>query len=217
MERRIAIGIQRFDTLRENNYFYIDKTDFIREWWEAGDAVTLITRPRRFGKTLNMSMVEQFFSQTYAEREDLFQGLKIWQEDHYQKLQGTYPVISVSFANVKDDSYANAYRKICQLISDIYARHSYLLKSELLQESDRMYFRSVRVGMDEATASMALYKLSDYMYRYYGRNVIILLDEYDTPMQEAYVGGFWPELTNFIRNLLNATFKTNPFFQILII
>lgn len=213
MERRIAIGIQRFDTLRENNYFYIDKTDFIREWWEAGDAVTLITRPRRFGKTLNMSMVEQFFSQTYAEREDLFQGLKIWQEDHYQKLQGTYPVISVSFANVKDDSYANAYRKICQLISDIYARHSYLLKSELLQESDRMYFRSVRVGMDEATASMALYKLSDYMYRYYGRNVIILLDEYDTPMQEAYVGGFWPELTNFIRNLLNATFKTNPWLE----
>ena len=160
-----------------------------------------------------MSMVEQFFSQTYAEREDLFQGLKIWQEDHYQKLQGTYPVISVSFANVKDDSYANAYRKICQLISDIYARHSYLLKSELLQESDRMYFRSVRVGMDEATASMALYKLSDYMYRYYGRNVIILLDEYDTPMQEAYVGGFWPELTNFIRNLLNATFKTNPWLE----
>lgn len=213
MGRRIAIGIQRFDTLRENNYFYIDKTDFIREWWESGDAVTLITRPRRFGKTLNMSMVEQFFSQTYAKREDLFQGLRIWQEDYYRKLQGMYPVISLSFANVKDDSYDNAYRKICQLISDIYTRHSYLLQSEKLQEEDRIYFSSVRVGMDEATASMALYKLSDYLYRYYGRNVIILLDEYDTPMQEAYVGGFWPQLTNFIRNLLNSTFKTNPWLE----
>lgn len=184
MGRRIAIGIQRFDTLRENDYFYIDKTDFIREWWESGDAVTLITRPRRFGKTLNMSMVEQFFSRTYAEREDLFQGLKIWREDHYRKLQGTYPVISLSFANVKDDSYDNAYRKICQLITDIYTRHSYLLQSEHLQEEDRTYFRSVRVGMDEATASMSLYKLSDYLYRYYGRNVIILLDEYGYTQKE---------------------------------
>lgn len=213
MARKIAIGIQRFDRLRENNYFYIDKTDFIREWWESGDSVTLITRPRRFGKTLNMSMVEQFFSSDYAGRPELFQGLTVWRSENYRQIQGKYPVISLSFANVKDDNYANAYQKICQLISDLYTKHNYLLKSEHLQDEDRAYFQSVKVGMDEATASMALYKLCDYLHRYYGKNVILLLDEYDTPMQEAYVGGFWTELTNFIRNLLNASFKTNPWLE----
>ena len=213
MGRNVAIGIQRFDTLIENHYFYIDKTDFIREWWESGDAVTLITRPRRFGKTLNMSMTEQFFSLDYAEREDLFQDLSIWKNGKYRRLQGTFPVISLSFANVKDDSYPKAYQKICQLISDLYVRYSDLLESDVLKEADKTYFRSVGVGMAEPTASMALYKLSDYLHRYYGKNVIILLDEYDTPVQEAYVGGFWNELTNFMRNLFNSTFKTNPWLE----
>ena len=174
MGRNVAIGIQRFDTLIENHYFYIDKTDFIREWWESGDAVTLITRPRRFGKTLNMSMTEQFFSLDYAEREDLFQDLSIWKNGKYRRLQGTFPVISLSFANVKDDSYPKAYQKICQLISDLYVRYSDLLESDVLKEADKTYFRSVGVGMAEPTASMALYKLSDYLHRYYGKNVIIL-------------------------------------------
>ena len=98
----VAIGIQSFDKIIEGNYFYIDKTDFIKEWWESGDDVTLITRPRRFGKTLNMSMLEQFFSVKYADRGDLFEGLSIWKEEKYRKLQGTYPVISLSFANVKE-------------------------------------------------------------------------------------------------------------------
>ena len=100
--KTVAIGIQSFDKIIEGNYFYIDKTDFIKEWWESGDDVTLITRPRRFGKTLNMSMLEQFFSVKYADRGDLFEGFSIWQEEKYRKLQGTYPVISLSFANVKE-------------------------------------------------------------------------------------------------------------------
>ena len=100
--KTVAIGIQSFDKIIEGNYFYIDKTDFIKEWWESGDDVTLITRPRRFGKTLNMSMLEQFFSVKYADGGDLFEGLSIWKEEKYRKLQGTYPVISLSFANVKE-------------------------------------------------------------------------------------------------------------------
>ncbi|MBQ2885488.1 MAG: AAA family ATPase, partial [Alphaproteobacteria bacterium] len=98
MARTVAIGIQDFEKIRLENYFYIDKTPFIKEWWESGDSVTLITRPRRFGKTLNMSMVEQFFSVDYANRGELFEGLSIWEEEKYRELQGTYPVISLSFA-----------------------------------------------------------------------------------------------------------------------
>ena len=102
MPRTVAIGVQNFEEIRQGNYFYIDKTSFIKEWWESGDSVTLITRPRRFGKTLNMSMLEQFFSVDYAGRKDLFTGLSVWEEEKYRSLQGTYPVISLSFARVKE-------------------------------------------------------------------------------------------------------------------
>ncbi len=213
MGRKIAIGIQQFDTLRENNYFYIDKTDFIREWWESGDAVTLITRPRRFGKTLNMSMLEQFFSVKYADHKHLFQGLDIWKEEKYRTLQGTYPVISLSFANVKEKEYKMARKKICQLLTKLYADHSYLLESGLLYETDVAFFKRVSEDMDDSDASLALYQLSDYLCRYYGKKVIILLDEYDTPMQEAYVNGYWEELVGFSRSMFNAAFKTNPWLE----
>ena len=112
MARTVAIGIQDFEQLITNDYFYIDKTDFIREWWESGDSVTLLTRPRRFGKTLNMSMLEKFFSVEYAGRGDLFEGLDIWKEEKYRALQGTYPVISLSFANVKEQDYQTTRKKI---------------------------------------------------------------------------------------------------------
>ena len=213
MGRKIAIGIQQFDTLRENNYFYIDKTDFIREWWESGDAVTLITRQRRFGKTLNMSMLEQFFSVKYADYKHLFHGLDIWKEEKYRTLQGTYPVISLSFANVKEKDYKMARKKICQLLTKLYADHSYLLESGLLYETDVAFFKRVSEDMDDSDASLALYQLSDYLCRYYGKKVIILLDEYDTPMQEAYVNGYWEELVGFSRSMFNAAFKTNPWLE----
>ena len=114
MARTVAIGIQNFEELRKENYFYIDKTSFIKEWWEAGDSVTLIARPRRFGKTLNMSMLEQFFSVDYAERGELFEGLSIWQEEKYRELQGTYPVISLSFARVKEANYGSDGKGNCE-------------------------------------------------------------------------------------------------------
>lgn len=214
MGRTVGIGIQDFAKIIENNYFYVDKTSFIREWWESGDDVTLLTRPRRFGKTLNMSMTERFFSVDYAGQGGLFEGLSIWQEEKYRKLQGTYPVISLSFANVKEVDYVRTREKICQLLTNLYVKFSFLKESDVLTEADRAFFdRMLTVDVRDTDATLALYQLSDYLYRYYGKKVIILLDEYDTPMQEAYVGGFWDEIVAFTRSLFNASFKTNPWLE----
>ena len=215
MARTVAIGIQQFDDLREKNYFYVDKTAFIKEWWEKGDSVTLITRPRRFGKTLTMSMVEQFFSVKYANRGDLFEGLSIWQEKTYREIQGTYPVISISFANLKEPSYELTKQKICDFLLQLYTEHADILESGILKGADRSFFEKMLNAetLEYVDATLALHKLSNFMYQYYGKKVIILLDEYDTPMQEAYVDNYWNELAVFTRSLLNATFKTNPWLE----
>jgi hypothetical protein len=213
MGRTVAIGIQDFESLIKGNYFYVDKTNFIKEWWESGDSVTLIARPRRFGKTLNMSMLDCFFSNRYENRGDLFEGLSIWEDEKYRELQGTYPVINLSFANVKENTYQKAYTRICQIITELYNHNIFILKSGILTEEEEMFYKSVNSAMDETVAVAAIRQMSDFLSRYYGKKVIILLDEYDTPMQEAYVGGFWDEFTGFIRNLFNATFKTNPYLE----
>ncbi len=211
--RSVAIGIQDFRDLIQKKYFYIDKTSFIKEWWDSGDSVTLINRPRRFGKTLNMSMVEQFFSVDYADSGKLFEGLAIWEYEEYRKIQGSYPVISLSFANVKEGSYPATRDKICQLITNLYVKYSFLRDSDVLTDKDRDFFDRVSVNMRDSDATLALYQLSDYLHRYYGKKVIILLDEYDTPMQEAYVDGYWEELVAFTRSMFNSTFKTNPWLE----
>lgn len=213
MARTVGIGIQSFDKVRENKYFYIDKTSFIKEWWESGDDVTLITRPRRFGKTLNMSMLEEFFSVDYAGRGDLFEGLSIWEDEKYREIQGTYPVISLSFASVKERDYQNTRKKICQLLTDLYTDHSFLLQSPVLESGDKDFFRRVNVDMDDVDAAMAIHYLSKFLYLHYGKKVIILLDEYDTPMQEAYVDGYWEEMAGFTRSMFNSAFKTNPWLE----
>ena len=213
MGRNIAIGIQNYNEIIENDCFYVDKTAFIREWWESRDSVTLITRPRRFGKTLNMSMVEQFFSLKYAGRSDLFEGKKVWEDEAYHELQGTYPVISLSFANIKEKTYEMTRNKICQILVSLYAEYSFLLEGDLLYDTEKSYFRRITEGMKDSDATSALHYLSDYLCRYYGKKVIILLDEYDTPMQEAYVHGYWEELVSFTRSLFNAAFKTNPYLE----
>ncbi len=213
MARTVGIGHQDFEEIRIKNNFYIDKTMFIREWWERNDIVTLITRPRRFGKTLNMSMLEQFFSVKYAGRGELFEGLRIWKDEKYQELQGTYPVISLSFANVKGEDYRETRQSVNQIIENIYNKHIYLSRGGFLTENEKKYFRSVGVDMDNTTAVWALHKMSDFLSRFYGKKVIILLDEYDTPMQEAYVNGYWNELVSFIRSLFNSTFKENPYLE----
>ena len=214
MAKTVGIGIQNFDKIIENQYFYIDKTSFIKEWWESGDDVTLITRPRRFGKTLNMSMVEEFFSIDYAKRGDLFQGLSIWKEEKFRKMQGTYPVISLSFARIKETNYDDTRERILQIIRNLYIKFSFLKDSAVLEKADKAYFDRIlgdKVSNPDLTAT--IYQLSGYLYRYYGKKVIILLDEYDTPMQEAYVDGFWDELVGFTRSMFNSTFKTNPWLE----
>ncbi len=213
MKRTVGIGHQDFEKIRTENVFYVDKTAFVREWWENADEVTLITRPRRFGKTLNMSMLEKFFSVCYAGREDLFQGLAVWEEEKYRKLQGNYPVISLSFANVKENSFLQTRKKICSMIKDLYNQHYFLLEGNVLNENEKQDFRAIAADMEDYQASGSIRALAGYLFRYYGKKVIILLDEYDTPMQEAYVNGFWNELVSFIRNMFNATFKTNPYLE----
>ena len=214
MARNVAIGIQEFEKIIKSNSLYIDKTDFIKEWWDSADDVTLITRPRRFGKTLNMSMIEHFFSVNHADRGDLFEGLSIWQYEDYRQIQGTYPVISLSFASIKEDNYISTKEKISQLLTDLYLKNDFLLKSDVLPDADKSFFnRILEMEKREIDMTMAIHQLSKYLYNYYGKKTIIILDEYDTPMQEAYINGYWDELVTFTRSLFNSTFKTNPYME----
>ncbi len=213
MPRTVSIGCQDFETIRKEGYFYIDKSGFIKEWWAGGDSVTLITRPRRFGKTLTMSMVEKFFSVEYADRGDLFAGLDVWREEKYRRLQGTYPLLMLSFADIKETSFAQARKAICRVIKALYDRFDFLLKDDILSESEKKDFREISADMEDSAVSFSLKMLSCYLSRYYGKKVIILLDEYDTPMQEAYVNGYWEELVAFTRSMFNAAFKTNPYLE----
>ena len=218
----ISIGKQNFASLRENNCFYIDKSDLIREWWESQDEITLITRPRRFGKTLNMSMLNYFFSNLYTDKKKLFEDLSVWKEEKYQKLQGTYPVIFISFATIKGADYQDARDGIIMAINEAYSEHRYLLEWNGLTEGERRCFEELdnyakNPGMKEPVANNticnAVKNLSNCLYRYYEKKVLILLDEYDTPMQEAYLYEYWEEFIAFIRNFFNATFKTNPYLE----
>ena len=213
MNQTISIGKQDFVSLRENHYFYIDKTDFIRQWWENADDITLITRPRRFGKTLNMNMLNCFFSRQYEKRGDLFKGLSIWTDQRYQRLQGSYPVIFISFADVKQNNYKDAIQKIKNIIVDVYRQHRYLNNEECFTENEKQQMMAITEKMDDVTAQDALKNLSSYLNLLYGKKVLIFLDEYDTPMQEAYINGYWDEFTGFMRGLFNATFKTNPYLE----
>ena len=213
MARTVGIGIQDFGKIIRNNCFYVDKTAFIIEWWENQDDVTLITRPRRFGKTLAMSMLEHFFSVEHADKGALFEGLDIWKEEKYRSLQGSYPVIFLSFADVKETSFGNARDKICRIIKSLYDRYSALQDKEPNPKKLPDIFDEISPTMGDPVASYSLKALSEFLAAHYGKKVIILLDEYDTPMQEAYVYGYWEEMAAFIRNLFNSTFKTNPYME----
>ena len=213
MAQTISIGKQDFLYLRENNYFYIDKTDFIRQWWESADDITLITRPRRFGKTLNMSMLNYFFSNHYSEKSEIFEKLSIWNSVKYRKLQGAYPVIFISFADVKQGNYKDAVQKVKKIIADVYRQYRYLMDYPDFTVADRRKLSDMTDRIDDVTAQDSLKDLSYFLSEYYKKKVIILLDEYDTPMQEAYIHGYWDEFVNFMRGLLNSTFKTNPYME----
>ena len=209
----VSIGNQGFDDIRENKYFYIDKTGLIKEWWSSGDAVTLITRPRRFGKTLNMSMLNCFFSNQYANRGDLFEGLSVWEDEKYRQLQGTYPVIFLSFADVKADNIEAAKAQVKVKVAELFNRSTFLLDSGILVENEAEAFKRVTMYMDDVLCTSAVNMMCYFMHKYYDKKVIILLDEYDTPMQEAYVHDYWDEFTAFIRSMFNSVFKTNPYLE----
>ena len=211
--KKIAIGKQSFEDIRKKDCFYIDKTDFIKDWWESADDVTLITRPRRFGKALNMDMLKCFFSNQYEGRKELFEGLGIWKDEEYRELQGTYPVIFLSFADIKGNTFEMARQQVCIKILDLYEENEYLLEGDMLGESEKAFYKSVSMDMSDAIISTSLNKLCVFMYKYYGKKVIIILDEYDTPMQEAYMNGYWDELVALTRSLFNSTFKTNPYLE----
>lgn len=209
----ISLGNTAFASIREANSFYIDKTDFIRQWWKSQDVATLITRPRRFGKSLNLNMLECFFSEKYRGEGELFRGLSIWKHEKYREIQGTYPVIFFSFADIKGQTFTSAREAICQVIQDLYAEFGFLKESERLSQEEKDYFSLVAPTMSDAVAAMSLKRLSMCLHSYYGKKVLIFLDEYDTPLQEAYMYGFWDELTGFMRGLFNSTFKTNPYLE----
>ena len=210
MKREIGIGGQDYESLRMNGDFYVDKTDFIRKWWRSRDAVTLITRPRRFGKTLNMSALNCFFSCRYADRGDLFEGLKVWEDPAMREQQGKWPVIFLSFAGVKGSTIESALMQIKSVLFKVFARFPELYRSEILEASERKALLKIDEDMSDDTAAMSISLLSSFLEKVYGKKVLIVLDEYDTPLQEAYVNGYWDELAAFTRTLFNNAFKTNP-------
>ena len=218
MARTISVGEQNFSTIRERNCFLVDKTMLIKDWWENEDSVTLITRPRRFGKTLNMDMLDCFFSTGYANRSDLFEGLKIWEYEEYRKLQGTYPVISLSFAKLKNDSLSGMQERMSDIFGSLYIRYSDMVeKSTAIPEKMKEKFDSIceklNKGNSGNTVTDAISYLCEVLFSEYKKKVIILLDEYDTPLQEAYTGGFWDEMVSFMRIFFNSTFKSNKYMQ----
>ena len=221
MKVKHGLGYQNYEDMMANHIFYIDKTNFIREWWEYADKVTLITRPRRFGKTLNLSTVECFFSNKYKGRSDLFEGRLVWEDEDLRKLQGIYPVIYMSFAGVKSgydetetnermlDNVEAMKTAVKQIVSDVYAKFRDIMKSELFDENDRAYFASVNDNMTDKTAHIAIRRLCGYLEKFYDKKVIILLDEYDTPMQESWIYGYWNHAVAFFRSFFVNTFKDN--------
>ena len=210
MGRTISIGNQSFVDIREHGDFIVDKTAFIREWWLARDQVTLITRPRRFGKTLNLSMLEAFFSTRFAGRADLFEGLEVWRDEEMRALQGTMPVIFLSFADVMGSGYPAVRGRARRVLVDAFKVHAAELglNPEDWDGPEPPY--GISPDMDDATAASAIKLLCSLLERKTGKKPIVLLDEYDTPMQEAWTGGFWDKAVGFMRPLLNSTFKTNP-------
>ncbi len=211
MARVAALGITKFEDIVDRNVFYVDKTYFIKEWFDSEDQVTLITRPRRFGKTLTLNMAETFFSVKYAGRGDLFESFDIWKDEKLKEMQGQYPVINVSLANVKCSTYEEMAAQMKSIIATLYRQHNYLLESDKLDDEAKqkfMAYRGEKATDQECMDSLRV--LSEYMCHHFGKPVMILVDEYDTPAIEAYTRGYWEEAIVYIRRMFHAAYKDNP-------
>lgn len=212
MARTVAVGVQNFESYIERNCFYIDKTKFIKQWWNSNDDTTVIMRPRRFGKTLTMDMVKTFFSVEHKEKgEALFGNLEIWQDEEMRNLQGTYPVIFLTFADIKTNNYEKLIRDFRAKFAELFRRYDYLLKSDKVNETQKKKFIVVENESTTVNLKAVVKLLSEMLYIHHEKKPIIILDEYDTPMQEAYISGYWSEAVEFLRNFFNSTFKTNPY------
>ncbi len=227
MTWKLSVGNQDFDNVIENDNFYIDKTKFIEEWWSSNDRVTLITRPRRFGKTLMMSTVNCFFSDRYAGRKDLFDGLCISQNRKMMDLQGAYPVVFLSFSDCKNEEnvigmplkgYSDMVKEIKRKISQLYKQFPEILESDEVSEEEKNKFLRIREFKDEEQFTTGMMNhsiqfLCELLCRISGKKPIVILDEYDTPLQEAYSSGYWKLLIQTMRSFFNKSFKTTRFLE----
>ena len=225
MARELSVGNQDFEDIIVHNNFYVDKTKFIEEWWKSNDKVTLITRPRRFGKTLTMSTIKYFFSLQYKERKDLFDGLYISKNKEMMDLQGTIPVVALSFAEAKKlkestldvTEYQTMVFRLKEKISALFDSLRYAFDSKELSENERSKCNIIRnndleqFGDPLFTESIQL--LCKVLAKFHGSKPIIVLDEYDTPLQVAYASGYWKELISLMSSLFNTSFKTQDYYQ----
>ena len=207
----LPIGVEDFKRLVDNEYYFVDKTLMIKELLENKETVNLFTRPRRFGKTLNMSMLQRFFEATEKSNAYLFDGLKIAAYPEYMAYQGQYPVISISLKSMKRASYQEAYFEYVKLLSDEFERHEIILQSDAVSEEDKLEFQKIKKRIAEPKEyNSAVKLLSKCLQKVYQKNVIILIDEYDVPLENAYHEGFYDDMTNLIRSCFESALKTNP-------
>jgi hypothetical protein len=212
MPRRIPIGVDDFRALREQGLEYVDKSHFIRELLDKGAQAILLPRPRRFGKTLNMTMLRCFFEKRAEDLSPLFSDLSIWQAgDAYRAHFQRHPVVFLTFKDVKSNSFDHAWGLIKQRLSGLYAEHRSLLDSGVLVDEETIWFRQILDGTAEFPVLCdALLKLCAYLHRAHGEQVVLLLDEYDAPIHEGYAYGYAPGVLDFFRAFLSAGLKGNP-------
>ena len=214
-QKNMPIGKDDFSKIREGNYYYVDKTMLIKQIVDAGAEVTLITRPRRFGKSLNMSMLDCFFDVTRKNSKELFDGLKITEETELcRDWMNQYPTIYITLKSVSRMTFEDSYGKLVLIIAQLFSKHSFLFESDNLSETDRIAIDHIvkkQPTDDELTNS--LYLLSKLMYQHYGKKAIILIDEYDVPMSKGNTYGYYPKITDIIRSMLDDALKTNEYLQ----
>lgn len=209
--KSLPIGVSDFK-LATTGYYYVDKTLMIRDFLDKKPMVSLFTRPRRFGKTLNMDMLRVFFEKTNEDTSVYFKDKQIWQcGDYYTKHQGRYPVIFLTFKDVKSMTWEETFQKIRRLISLEFIRHNELETSSVLTAYEKeQYHLLAKDSGDEVDCQMGLQLLSLLLHKHYGRECIIIIDEYDTPIQQGHTCNFYPEIVNFMRNFFSGGLKDNP-------
>ena len=208
MKKKLPLGISNFKKIIDEKYYYIDKTLLVKEVLDKGTEVALIPRPRRFGKTLNLSMLRYFFEKADEDTSYLFKGLKIWENEECRKMQGQFPVIFITFKDIKHSSWENTYEHFRRILSEEFARHDYLIKSGVLsEEEEKDYFAVLRKEGSQVLYEESLKLLIKWMNRFHKSSVILLIDEYDAPAHAAYVEGYYPPLIGFLRNLLSNCLK----------